>query len=685
MSALAERTRGGESPDLEYNWRWIVALPIVFVGSFWQKAGKRTSTAARIWSAEISRGRFLQARPEHAVVIAFLCLFLMLIVRTAWMSDDAFFTFRTISNFAAGHGLVWNVGERVQIYTHPLWMFVLASAVFFTHEFFYTGLAVSILVSITAAVVFARWIASTPMVAVLGIATMIISKAYLDYSTSGLENPLSHLLAVTFLAVYFGARGSRWRILALFVIAALAALNRPDLLLIYLPSLLYVLWEERSWGAVGLAGLGLLPLIIWEVFSLIYYGFPLPNTAYAKLLSGIPPSELLEQGLYYMLNSANVDPITLVIILVGLLVSVFLLRGSSIPIAIGVILYLAYTVRIGGDFMSGRFLTVPLLVGISLLCRLQLPDRWALTALVLVVAAGLAAPSPTLLTLSDYGESRGGAIDGWGVADERAVYSPATALFQARRHVGLPNHPWVDEGISAGQSGARVIAQTTSGIFSFYAGRDVHVIDLLGLGDPLIARLPAYVDPYWRIGHFERILPEGYAETLESGENRIADPNLAKYYDALRRVISGPLISVDRLRDIVRFNLGYYDHLIDAYVESLPLRVSILELSTDNAGAPSTEDQAIEIPTVGVRVDLGGLSYARGVRVHVDRNADYQVIFTRADEEVTRKLIAASTDVQPIRVGISAQAAQEGYDAITLHPVDERGAIFLYSVALLEE
>jgi arabinofuranosyltransferase len=193
------------------------------------------------------------------------------------------------------------------------------------------------------------------------------------------------------------------------------------------------------------------------------------------------------------------------------------------------------------------------------------------------------------------------------------------------------------------------------------------------------------VDPYWRIGHFERTLPEGYAETLESGENRIADPNLAEYYDALRRVIAGPLISGERMRDIVRLNLGYYDHLIEAYVESLPLKVPISELSTSSTGAPSSEDQAIEIPSVGVRVDLGGLSYARGVRVHVDRNADYQVIFTRAGEEVTRKLIAASTDVQPIRVGISAQAAQEGYDAITLHPVDERGLIFLYSVALLEE
>ena len=630
------------------------------------------------------RGELLQASPEQAIVVGFLSLYLVLIVRTAWMSDDAYFTFRIISNFAAGEGLVFNVGERVYAYTHPLWMLALMAGVFFTHEFFYTTLAISILVSISAAVVFARWIASSSMVALVGIATMIVSKAYVDYSTSGLENPLSHLLVVVYLAVYFGASGSRWRVLALFTVAALAGVNRLDLLLIYLPSLLYVLWEERGRQAIWQAGLGLLPLILWEAFSLAYYGFPLPNSAYAKLLTGIPPSELLEQGIFYMFNSIKVDPITLLVVLAGSLTSLVLLRGSSIPIAVGAVLYIAYVVRIGGDFMSGRFLTVPLLVCVSLLCQVKLRDTWALAGLVMVVIAGFAAPSPTLLSSSDSGEEIGNTIDPWGIADERAFYSPGTGLFQVRRHVELPNNRFVGDGIALRESGESVFVSHGSAMRSFYAGNKIHVIDLFGLGDALIARLPAYVDPYWRIGHPQRNIPEGYAESVRTGRNLIVEPNLARYYDALERVISGPLISVDRLRDIVRLNLGFYDHLIDAYVEALPLRVSISELSTNSAGAPSSEDRAIEIPTEGLRVDLEGLSYARGVRVHVDRNADYQVIFTRGDEEVTRKLIAASTDVQPIRVGISAQAAQEGYDAITLHPVDERGAIFIYSVTLLE-
>ena len=60
-----------------------------------------------------------------AAAILFL---LVLIVRTAWMSDDAYITIRTIDNWRAGYGLRWDVAERVQAYTHPLSLFLEAFA-----------------------------------------------------------------------------------------------------------------------------------------------------------------------------------------------------------------------------------------------------------------------------------------------------------------------------------------------------------------------------------------------------------------------------------------------------------------------------------------------------------------------------------------------------------------------------
>ena len=72
---------------------------------------------------------------------ALLGLFTLVVVRTAWMCDDAYITLRTVDNFVSGFGPRWNVGERVQAYTHPLWMFMLALPYYFTREAYFTPLA----------------------------------------------------------------------------------------------------------------------------------------------------------------------------------------------------------------------------------------------------------------------------------------------------------------------------------------------------------------------------------------------------------------------------------------------------------------------------------------------------------------------------------------------------------------
>lgn len=75
----------------------------------------------------------------------------VLAYQTAWLSDDAFISLRTVSNLLAGYGPRWNVGERVQTFTHPLWMFLLTAAHAITGEPFYSTLYLSWLVSCTAA------------------------------------------------------------------------------------------------------------------------------------------------------------------------------------------------------------------------------------------------------------------------------------------------------------------------------------------------------------------------------------------------------------------------------------------------------------------------------------------------------------------------------------------------------
>ena len=51
-----------------------------------------------------------------------LALYAFVVLQSAWLCDDAYITYRTVDNFVSGLGLRWNPIERVQAYTHPLWM-----------------------------------------------------------------------------------------------------------------------------------------------------------------------------------------------------------------------------------------------------------------------------------------------------------------------------------------------------------------------------------------------------------------------------------------------------------------------------------------------------------------------------------------------------------------------------------
>jgi hypothetical protein len=43
-----------------------------------------------------------------------------------WVQEDALINFRIIGNLLPGHGPVYNIGERVEAYTDPLSLFLLA-------------------------------------------------------------------------------------------------------------------------------------------------------------------------------------------------------------------------------------------------------------------------------------------------------------------------------------------------------------------------------------------------------------------------------------------------------------------------------------------------------------------------------------------------------------------------------
>jgi len=527
----------------------------------------------------VARVRAWPAARWAAVLL--LAVFAAVLVRTAWMSDDAYITLRTVDNFVHGYGLTWNVAERVQAYTHPLWMLVLSAFYFITRDAYFTTLLVSAAISLAVVGLIVTRVRGSGQGCLLAMTGLILSKAFTDYSTSGLENPLTHLLLVLFFIVLMQDGGGLRRIFVLSLLTALLALNRPDIVLFVAPAYLLALWQSRAAlrqqpaRALGLILLGFLPLLAWEAFSLLYYGFLAPNTYYAKLSHGIDPLALVRQGLTYLVRSTAIDPLSSLLIVLGLGVAAWSRQPRVLAWAAGIILYLGYVVSIGGDFMSGRFLAAPVLGAMLVVASADKCPAWpkcpalskcrALTlgAAILIVIVGLAGPySPipgTRLMGCD-----AAAIGPSGVSDERSCFYEGTGLLN-QGEPPYPNQGLVALGLEARQNPFPVHIFGVAGIFGYYAGPQKHLVDLNALADPLLARLPLPEGKPWRIGHFERLIPAGYLETLASGENKICNEGLARYYDRLRTITRGPLFTPERLRTIWAMNTGQYDDFLAQY------------------------------------------------------------------------------------------------------------------------
>ena len=514
---------------------------------------------------------------SRAFIFPLLALYFGVIAYTAWVSDDGYITFRSIENWFHGYGLVFNVGERVQTFTHPLWLLLQSLFYLLTRLFdppfglnplFYGNIVISLILSMLTIALYSFRVARSPQMAILGILILTLSKAFIDYSTSGLENPLSHFLALCFFGLFlFREKDELRHVTALAFLAGLSALNRLDTILFFFPALLFLIWNSSNkLKAFQSILIGFLTLILWELFSLFYYGTPFPNTASAKLNNGIPIVTLLRQGAYYFLNSLRMDTITLVVITCSVALSVFSRNIRRISVATGISLYLCYILYIGGDFMSGRYFSLPLIVAVILLSTFELKSLKTFGAtLVVVVGIGLLPFLTMIERRPTYGQNRENNLvffDAHRIADERLVYRDRTGLRIAIQGDSPKLIYSQDESEYTPGYPREIHIVGAMGLNGYRDGPNIHVIDKNGLADPLIARMPLEDTEDFRIGHFHHIIPDGYEDTLSSGMNQIQDAGIASYYDKLSVVVQGPLWNWDRLLEIWNLNTGKYDHLI---------------------------------------------------------------------------------------------------------------------------
>ncbi len=501
-----------------------------------------------------------------SIGIIIFFIYLLLLLKTAWLSDDSYITFRTIDNFVNGYGLRWNIAERIQSFTHPLWLFLLSSFYFLTNEIYYTSLLVSIVISSLAVYILAFRMSVSYENMIVVLLAAIFSKAFLDYSTSGLENPLTNLLLIMFGYIYLKQDFKPTRTILLGLISSLLLVNRMDTILLVLPALVIEIIKLRGIKSYLTLLVSFSPFFLWEIFSIIYYGFPFPNTAYAKLNTGIDRNALLLQGVKYFIASFKLDPITLLLIISGIIISFFKKNRKFLPLTAGVIIYLVYIIWIGGDFMNGRFFSAPLVVVLIFLASLKIKSyNFFLTSVISIIIISFLGPYPTIL--GDKWPREGLLINEDGICDERVFYTTSASLLFAIKGEKMPSGNQVDSGRIAKTANSEFEIINNVGFFGYYSGSQCYILDNYALNDPLLARLPAEKNS--RIGHFQRKLPNGYIETLIIGENKIENQHLAELYNKILIIIRGDLFASERFKTILEMNLGKYNYLIDNYLSSI--------------------------------------------------------------------------------------------------------------------
>jgi len=523
--------------------------------------------------------------PTYArvIIVAMVALLSLVVVRTAWLSEDAYFTYRCVDNWVHGFGARWNVLERVQVYTHPLWFGLMSALFFVTRDMTLSGFALGFVTTAATAWVLIRGLGRSWQGTVLALGCLIGSKAFTDYSTSGLENPLSHLLLLGFFAQFFALdthadadpRTRERQLLTTSLIGGLLVCNRMDLGLMLIPALIYALWPPRlSLRRVLIIGLGFSPLIVWELISLIYYGFLVPNTAYAKLGASLPRELVVKNGVHYFKNSLDWDPLTLVCIalVTGVCLAQLRRRPRQACAALGVLLYLGYVLNIGGGYMSGRFFSAPLAVAAGLIASQPKPSRPVfVVAALAILGLTFKAPAPTVLAGKDYDHKTLGS-DG-KIDDERGYRHIFAGLISERETEFLANSSWYlrgerDKAKAEANDKIVVATQNNGGYMGYAAGPFVHYINPYGITDPLLARLPG---KFRGPGHIWRRPPAGYARAVV-GAGELDDPNLDAYWRELALIVRGPIWSRQRWRAIWRMHKGDFEPLVDAYVEREQLR-----------------------------------------------------------------------------------------------------------------
>ena len=515
-----------------------------------------------------------------------------------WMSDDGFINLRIVDNLLSGHGPVFNIGERVEAGTSPLWLAVLAlgrvaAGWSLCTEWIAVTLGIACSLAAVGVVAFTQrraWKSPTLPAALL---VWVAIPSVWDFSSSGLETPLlwlwlasaAGLLMIRAVHRPTAAPCQPWW---LCVLVGLGPLIRPDAA-VYSACFIVVLValapsSSRSWRTASRAvGIALALPVAYEVFRAGYFGVLVPNTGLAKEAG----SAQWASGFAYLRDALSFGSTWAALVVATALAAVLIrtgmvrpgLRRVWITCWAAAALHLTWVLRVGGDFMHARMILADVLLILLPVATVPLgalrrtparlgPLLLALLALWAVAVAGTQRVSPR----SPYSDS---------VVDERTAYLSWAGVDHPVELADHRRHIWQHWGESARRSAARgdavvliaerpaaaleripstgptAIAWGNIGMLGLSAGHHVIVIDRIGLSDAYAARMDPI--PGGRIGH-AKWMPLVWIEARYGAAEASIDPRVATARAALEcprlrelhDAVSAPLTPRRFLRNLVQ-------------------------------------------------------------------------------------------------------------------------------------
>jgi tetratricopeptide (TPR) repeat protein len=459
-----------------------------------------------------SKNRLQQLFPIFFLII--LCIsFVIMCLENLHIQDDAFITFRYAKNFIGGHGLVFNHGEYVEGYTSILWTLLLSGFLLIGFNLETLSQALTIffgLCSIWMTYFLTKNVLTTnsnfsevnpqsqnyfynEILYLLPSLMLTFTGAFQYWSISGMEVSLFVFTSLATINIFLRSFEKQKTYLVFGIIGTINGLIRPEGIILFLViSFTFIINsykrepdpEIKTFSKTLLNTKYVYPFSFFVItnsillaFRLIYYGYPLPNTFYAKTGLSL---EYLSAGLEYFFNFLKTYLMFGLLLLIPIAaLRKKLLEGKFFLLLLIIGIFILYSIAIGGDVLPlFRFLlpVLPLIyilfIGsllsedfIRLTQNLLSKNRY-LRFVPLIIVFGITAYN----YLIPYEE-----IKKFSFYENQLVKKMSSTS------------NWIQQKYLKAEK-KLTVACTTIGAVSYYT--DAKIVDMLGLTDRTIAHYP---------------------------------------------------------------------------------------------------------------------------------------------------------------------------------------------------